>query len=346
MGKADPIPANTLPIAISMGEPAGIGPELILEIYERKNELNLPPFTLVGDPDYLQHLAKLLGKNIDVKATDIENADNLFEDALPILPLSGSIKGSPNKPSPEDGKLICEAISTGVDLAISGHVAALVTAPINKNELYKTGFNFPGHTEYLAHLAQSHFGQSYHPVMMLCGPDLRAIPVTIHIPLKEVPVKLTKELIVETGVILNTDLKDRFGFEKPRIAVAGINPHASENGSIGTEDIDIVGPAIDALQAMGIAANGPFPADTLFHPRAREGYDAVMCMYHDQALIPAKTLAFDDSVNVTLGLPFIRTSPDHGTAYDIAGKGIAKPNSMVAAIKLAHEMSTTQKSSN
>ena len=213
-----------------------------------------------------------------------------------------------------------------------------MTCPIAKKPLYDAGFRFPGHTEFLGHLAELATGRPARPVMMLAGPDLRAVPVTIHIALAEVPRRLTTALIVETAAITAADLADKFGIHKPRLAVAGLNPHAGEGGAMGTEDEAVVRPAVEELQRRGIDARGPLPADTLFHPRARATYDAAICMYHDQALIPAKALAFDESVNVTLGLPFIRTSPDHGTAFDIAGKGIARPDSLIAALKLARAM--------
>ena len=213
-----------------------------------------------------------------------------------------------------------------------------MTAPINKKALYDSGFEFPGHTEFLAALATQHTGTPCAPVMMLAGPQLRTIPVTIHIALKDVPDILTSDMIVDAGKIAAADLKSRFGIATPRLAISGLNPHAGENGSMGKEDNDIVLPAVEALIRSGIDAVGPLPADTMFHASARQKYDVALCMYHDQALIPAKTLAFDDAVNVTLGLPFIRTSPDHGTALDIADKGIANPSSMIAALQMAGHM--------
>lgn len=328
----------TCPLAITIGEPAGIGPELILKCWQERVQHNLKPFIVLGDPIFLQNRANAMQMNIAVKASSVENAMHDFNDALPVLPLSGKITGDFGKPTISDGKLVCEAISTAVKLTMESKTSGIVTAPINKKALYDSGFMHPGHTEFLADLAGEKTGEKHHPVMMLAGPDLRAIPVTIHIAVNEIAKHLTSELIIETGEITHHDLKNRFGINAPRIAIAGLNPHAGENGTMGMEDINIVAPAVEALKAKGINAFGPLPADTLFHARARENYDVVLCMYHDQALIPAKTLAFDDSVNVTLGLPFIRTSPDHGTAYDIAGKGIAKPDSMLAAIKLAQDM--------
>jgi 4-hydroxythreonine-4-phosphate dehydrogenase len=217
----------------------------------------------------------------------------------------------------------------------AGKARGVVTNPIAKNVLYRAGFAEPGHTEYLAKLAARKTGKAVHPVMMLWAPELAVVPVTIHLPLVQAPLALNKDLIVETGRIVARDMKGRFGVARPRLAIAGLNPHAGEDGTIGTEDRDIVAPAVRALQAEGIDARGPLSADTMFHPAARESYDAALCMYHDQALIPIKTLAFDHGVNVTLGLPFVRTSPDHGTAFDIAGTGKADESSLVAALKLA-----------
>lgn len=328
----------TPPLAITIGEPAGIGPELILKCWQEREQNNLAPFIVLGDPDFIQQRANAMQMDVNIKTSTVENSLQDFDTALPVLPLSGSITGDFGKPTISDGKLVCEAISTAVKMTMENKTSGIVTAPINKKALYDSGFKHPGHTEFLADLANKITGNKHHPVMMLAGPDLRTIPVTIHIAVNEISEQLTSDLIIKTGEIAHHDLKNKFGINAPRIAVAGLNPHAGENGSMGMEDINIVAPAVEALKAKGINAFGPLPADTLFHARARENYDVVLCMYHDQALIPAKTLAFDDSVNVTLGLPFIRTSPDHGTAYDIAGKGIAKPNSMMAAIKLAQNM--------
>jgi 4-hydroxythreonine-4-phosphate dehydrogenase len=260
---------------------------------------------------------------------------------LPIAPLSSRLSNQPGIPDSANAQGVIEAIDRAVDDCFGGKAAAVVTCPIAKKPLYDAGFRFPGHTEYLAHLASQRTGKPVMPVMMLAGPDLRTIPVTIHIPLSQVPQALTTELIISTARITAADLRDRFGLKKPRLAISGLNPHAGEGGSMGTEDRDIVLPAVTALRAEGIDAFGPLPADTMFHPRARAGYDAALCMYHDQALIPAKALAFDEAVNVTLGLPFIRTSPDHGTAFDIAGKGIARPDSLIAALKLARQLADT-----
>jgi len=223
---------------------------------------------------------------------------------------------------------------------LSGRAAAIVTNPVAKNVLYRSGFAEPGHTEFLAKLVEKSTGKSAQAVMMLWSPELAVVPVTIHLPFKDVVMQLTSDLISETGRIVARDLSARFGISRPRIAVAGLNPHAGEEGALGEEDRAIVAPAVKQLQAEGLNAIGPLPADTLFHERARANYDVALCMYHDQALIPIKTLAFDHAVNVTLGLPFVRTSPDHGTAFDIAGTGTADPSSLVAALTLAARLST------
>jgi 4-hydroxythreonine-4-phosphate dehydrogenase len=257
---------------------------------------------------------------------------------LPVVPLYARHVDSPGEPDPANAAGTIEAIDRAVADCLAGSAAAVVTCPIAKKPLYDAGFGFPGHTEYLAHLASRHTGKQVTPVMLLAGPDLRTVPVTIHIPLAEVPKVLTRELIVAVARITAADLKSRFGIARPRLAIAGLNPHAGEGGAMGQEDAAIVAPAVETLKAEGIDAVGPLPADTMFHPRARASYDAALCMYHDQALIPAKTLAFDEAVNVTLGLPFIRTSPDHGTAFDIAGRGIARADSLIAALRLARRL--------
>src|SRR5690606_18826187 len=233
---------------------------------------------------------------------------------------------------------VIEAIDRGAADALAGVAAALVTCPIAKKPLYDAGFGFPGHTEYLAFLARQATGRDGMPVMMLTGPELRTIPVTIHIAIDDVPAALSTEGIVATARIAERDLRVRFGIDRPRLALCGLNPHAGEGGAMGSEDETVVAPAVAALRAEGIDASGPLPADTMFHARARAQFDVAICMYHDQALIPVKTLAFDETVNVTLGLPFIRTSPDHGTAFDIAGRGIARPDSLIAALKLARQL--------
>lgn len=326
------------PIAVSIGEPAGIGPDIILSAWLQRKSTSLPLFVVIGDKGILEERAAALGLGLDLQLETVsaDKLNALNHDALPVLQLSDGMKAIAGKSHSDDAHGVIEAINIGVALARDGRAAALVTCPINKKALYDAGFSHPGHTEYLAELCGD--GNPIRSVMMLAGPDLRTIPVTIHIPLLEVAKALTTDLIVETGKIAADGLRQRFGIANPRLAVAGLNPHAGEEGSMGREDIDIIKPAIATLQGLGIDAIGPLPADTMFHANARKNYDVALCMYHDQALIPSKTLAFDEGVNVTLGLPIIRTSPDHGTAYDIAGTGKANPQSFMEALKMAAQM--------
>ncbi|MFB2562541.1 4-hydroxythreonine-4-phosphate dehydrogenase PdxA [Rhizobium sp. IMFF44] len=333
-------PRASFPLALTQGDPAGIGPDITLAAWLRRGELDLPPFLFLGDAAMLAARASQLGLTVPLAAADPANACDIFPDALPILPIEAGMDVIAGEPHVATAKGTIAAIEKAVSLSMSGQTSAVVTNPIAKSVLYDAGFGFPGHTEFLADLATRATGKPVMPVMLLAGPKLRAIPVTIHIPLKEVPEALTSDLIAETCRITDHDLRARFGISKPRLAVAGLNPHAGENGALGKEDDEIVRPAIDKLRSEGIDAFGPLPADTMFHDDARRRYDVAICMYHDQALIPAKALGFDDSVNVTLGLPFVRTSPDHGTAFGIAGKGIAKEDSLVAALKLASEISS------
>ncbi|WP_313522364.1 4-hydroxythreonine-4-phosphate dehydrogenase PdxA [Shinella sp.] len=326
------------PLALTMGDPAGIGPDITLALWSARHSLSLPPFLFTGDAAVLRDRAALLGLDVAVASATPETATDLFFDALPVLASDCVDAVVPGAPDPRNAAAITGAIETAVALTMAGRTSAVVTNPIAKAVLYDAGFSFPGHTEFLADLAAKATGQAMLPVMLLAGPKLRAVPVTIHIPLKDVPASLTEDLIIETAVITERDLRQRFGIAKPRLAVAGLNPHAGEGGALGLEDDAIVRPAVERLKAAGIAAVGPLPADTMFHDAARATYDVALCMYHDQALIPAKALGFDDSVNATLGLPFIRTSPDHGTAFAIAGKGIARPDSLLAALRLAQDL--------
>jgi 4-hydroxythreonine-4-phosphate dehydrogenase len=262
----------------------------------------------------------------------------VFATALPVVALDLAISAEPGRPDQTSAPAAIAAIRRAVADVLAGEASAVVTNPVAKNVLYKSGFAEPGHTEFLARLAAEATGVAAHPVMMLWSPELAVVPVTIHLPLAEVPEKLDRELIVTTGRIVDRDLRERFGIARPRLAIAGLNPHAGEDGALGTEDNAVVRPAIDRLRQEGIDVRGPLPADTMFHAAARASYDAALAMYHDQALIPIKTLAFDHAVNVTLGLPFVRTSPDHGTAFDIAGTGKADPSSLIAAIRLAAQL--------
>lgn len=331
-----------LPLALTQGDPAGIGPDVTVTAWAKRRELGLPPFIFVGDPDVLRSRAHLLGVDVNVKVCEPEDAIAAFSEALPVLPLPVGFDVQAGQPHIGAALATIKAIETAVTLTVGKRAAAVVTNPIAKSVLYEAGFGFPGHTEFLAELSKKATGQTVKPVMMIAGPKLRVVPVTIHIPVKDITHALTEELIIETCRIVASDLRTKFGIDAPRIAVAGLNPHAGEDGAIGIEDRDIIHPATIQLRKEGIDAFGPLPADTMFHDAARKRYDVAVCMYHDQALIPAKALGFDDSVNVTLGLPFIRTSPDHGTAFGIAGQGIASDSSLVAALMMAADISSRQ----
>jgi 4-hydroxythreonine-4-phosphate dehydrogenase len=319
-------------LALTMGEPAGIGGEIALRAWLSRDREAVPPFFAIDDPVRLGRLAARFGWTVPIAETKPEAVAALFAEALPVLPLDLAAPIEPGRPDLANANAVIESIATGAALAQNGRAAALVTNPIQKETLYAAGFAHPGHTEYLAALAGAE------AAMMLICPGLRVVPVTVHASLKESIASLTTERIVETGRLAAAALTRDFGIARPRLAVAALNPHAGEGGAMGREEIDIIAPAVKRLVAEGIAASGPAPADTLFHPAARGRYDAALCMYHDQALIPLKTIDFDRGVNVTLGLPFIRTSPDHGTALDIAGTGTANPASLIAALKLAAEM--------
>jgi 4-hydroxythreonine-4-phosphate dehydrogenase len=328
-------------LALSLGEPAGIGPDITIKAWLRRSELGLPPFYLIGDAQHLAQRASALGVRIPTATVAPQEAAAAFATALPVVDVGITITAKPGIPDDSSAPAAIGAINRAVADVFAGHANAVVTNPIAKNVLYRAGFAEPGHTEYLAKLATEEIGKPLHPVMMLWAPELAVVPVTIHLPLTEAPRALNTALIIETARIVARDLEQRFGIARPRLAVAGLNPHAGEDGAMGTEDRDIVAPAVRALVAEGIAARGPLPADTMFHAGARTTYDVALCMYHDQALIPIKTLAFDHGVNVTLGLPFVRTSPDHGTAFDIAGTGKANESSLIAALKLAGRLTTT-----
>ncbi|WP_112323873.1 4-hydroxythreonine-4-phosphate dehydrogenase PdxA [Oceanibium sediminis] len=321
------------PLALTSGDPTGVGPEITLKAWQAlKGRL---PFALIGDADLMQRLGATAGVPVERIAT-LAEATAVMPRALPVLhqPLSGPVV--PGKVQPEHAKATIESIRQAVALARSGAALGVVTNPITKKVLVDgAGFAYPGHTEFLAAL-----GGVDTSVMMLAAPELRAVPVTIHIPLAEVPHALTADLLERTARILHRALITDFGLPDPVIAVAGLNPHAGEGGLMGREDMELITPVLERLRAEGMRLKGPLPADTMFHPGARETYDAALCMYHDQALIPLKTLNFSEGVNVTLGLPFVRTSPDHGTAHDIAGSGRADPDSLIAALEMAHEMGT------
>jgi 4-hydroxythreonine-4-phosphate dehydrogenase len=327
------------PLALTLGEPAGIGPDITLAAWRRRAELALPAFYLLAHPTFIAERAKRLGLDIPIAVVEPSAAALAFRNALPVVDIGVEITAEPGHPDDTSAPAALAAIDRAVADVSGGIAAAVVTNPVAKNVLYRSGFAEPGHTEYLAKLAQGSTGKPMHPVMMLWSPELAVVPVTIHLPLREVVARLSTDLIVQTGRIVARDLIARFGIARPRLVVAGLNPHAGEDGALGKEDLDVVQPAVERLRADGIDARGPLPADTLFHAAARASYDAALAMYHDQALIPIKTLAFDHAVNVTLGLPFIRTSPDHGTAFDIAGSGRADPSSLIAAIALAARLS-------
>ncbi|MDP1632025.1 MAG: 4-hydroxythreonine-4-phosphate dehydrogenase PdxA [Caulobacter sp.] len=327
---------TTTPLALSLGDPAGIGPEITVKAWRALRETG-PAFMVIGDR---QALASASGAPTPLQTVHGPNeVSRIFADALPVLDIPLAAPVVAGQPNVANGGAVLRWIETGAGLTLSGAVSGLVTAPIAKASLYAAGFRFPGHTEFLAELsAAGHRDGPRGPVMMLIAGDLRVALVTIHEPLAAVPGLLTIEKIVNAGLVTDQALRRDFGIERPRLVVAGLNPHAGEAGTIGREEIDIIAPAARALRDLGVQVQGPLPADSLFHAEARAGYDAVLCLYHDQALIPVKMLDFWGGVNVTLGLPIIRTSPDHGTGFDIAGRGLARPDSLIAAIRLAAEL--------
>jgi 4-hydroxythreonine-4-phosphate dehydrogenase len=322
------------PLALTLGEPAGIGPDIALSLWAQRDKFNIPPFLLLGDPDFLAARADALGLSVSIETADAERAEKRFSAVLPVLPVGAKATAKPGKPDASSAAVVQASIEQAVGLVQAGDASAVVTNPIAKSVMQKAGFAYPGHTEFLAHLA----GNGSRPVMLIWSELLAVVPVTIHVPLSEVPQLLSADLIVETAQVVVRDYRQRFGVAEPRLAVCGLNPHAGEGGMLGREEQSIVGPAIERLKAEGIDATGPHSADTLFHPEARKHYDVALGMYHDQVLVPAKTLAFDSAVNVTLGLPFVRTSPDHGTAFDLAGTGKADPSSLLAALRLAERL--------
>jgi 4-hydroxythreonine-4-phosphate dehydrogenase len=326
------------PIALTLGDPAGIGPELALMAWRLRDAgPGLPPFFLIGDPAFIERRASELNLRVPIADVGPDLATEVFGRALPVmaLPSGAAIHAVAGRPDSANAGATLESITTAVTLVRAGAATALVTNPIAKYVLTQVGFAHPGHTEFLAACAVEPGEIPPLPVMMLWSETLAVVPVTIHVALRRVPDLLTQDLVLRTARIVAEDLRRRFGLARPRLVLSGLNPHAGENGTMGTEDRDVLEPAVLQLQSEGIDIRGPLPADTLFHARARETYDVALTPTHDQALIPIKTLAFDEGVNVTLGLPFIRTSPDHGTAFDIAGKGIARPDSLMAALRLA-----------
>jgi 4-hydroxythreonine-4-phosphate dehydrogenase len=328
----------SLPLAVTMGEPAGVGGELTLKAWLVRNRATRPFFAL-DDPARLQALARDLGLAVPVKIIPHPSeAAAVFPDALPVLPVKLRAPVTAGRPDPANAPATLEAIERAVNLAVSGDIAGFVTNPIQKKTLQEAGFPHPGHTEFLAELASHATSRPVNVAMMLACPALRVVPVTIHLSLAEAVRTLDAEAIVRAGRVTAAGLEALFGIAGPRLAIAALNPHAGEQGAMGDEEKRIIQPAIETLRKDGIDVRGPAPADTLFHPGARATYDAVLCMYHDQALIPIKTIDFSGGVNVTLGLPFVRTSPDHGTALDIAGTGRADPASLIAALAMADDM--------
>lgn len=323
------------PLAVSLGDPAGIGPEIIAESWARRDAEGLVPFLVIGGAEVIRQAAHSRGLNLPVEQiADPAQAASIFGHALPVLG-SDHCPYSPGAPDQTGAELALFSLETATRLAREGKAAGVVTAPIAKGELAKVGFTFPGQTEFLAVACGM---QEQDAVMMLAGPSLRTVPLTVHCALADVPGLLSRELIEHRARIVAKALRSDFGVANPRLAVCGLNPHAGEGGRFGDEEARIISPAIAALCAEGLEVTGPHPADALFTPRARATYDAALAMYHDQALVPIKALDFDEGVNVTLGLPIVRTSPDHGTAFNIAGKAIADPGAMIAAIRMAGEM--------
>jgi len=332
------------PLALTLGEPAGIGPDITFAAWRRRAELELVPFYLLADPEFIARRAERIAPDMAIAVVEPQAAAAAFRTALPVVDIGVTVSAEPGHPDRSSAPAALAAIRRAVTDFFAGAASAIVTNPIAKNVLYRSGFAEPGHTEYLGRLAGEASGEAVQPVMMLWSPELAVVPVTIHLALRDVVARLTSDLIFDTGRIVARDLHDRFGIARPRLAIAGLNPHAGEDGALGDEDQTVVRPAVERLKSAGIDARGPLPADSLFHAAARASYDVALAMYHDQALIPIKTLAFDHAVNVTLGLPFVRTSPDHGTAFDIAGTGRANPASLIAALQLAATLSSRPQS--
>ena len=336
------------PLALTMGDPAGIGPDITLAAWMGRIARQLPPFAVFACPNCIEQRAQQLGLAVPIAVIErCEDAAQHFATALPVIPIPLRTHSVAGTPDTANAAAVLSSIEQAVDATLEGRASAVVTNPIAKSVLYKAGFSHPGHTEYLAALAELRDPSSPHtPVMMLACEELRVVPLTIHIPLASVPDAINPALIESTGEIVRQALTTDFAIAHPRIAVAGLNPHAGEDGALGREEIEIIAPALERLRQFGFNIIGPQPADTLFHEGARQNYDAVIAMYHDQALIPIKTLAFDRGVNVTLGLPFVRTSPDHGTAFDIAGRGTASPESLIQALQLAATMAARRTMAN
>jgi 4-hydroxythreonine-4-phosphate dehydrogenase len=317
-----------LPLAVAMGDPAGVGPEITAKAWKARDLHSLAPFFAVGDP---RAVAAVWDGPVQ-QIGDPQETATVFPNALPVISVADAGEITPGQPDIEGASCALHSLELAVGLARSDAAGALVTGPVSKARLYDIGFTYPGQTEFVAERCGVARDNT---VMMLAGPTLRVVPITVHVALADVPALLSVELVLAKARVTARGLYRNFGIETPRLAFAGLNPHAGEGGAIGREEIDILLPAIEQLRAEGIDAVGPFAADGMFHARARAGYDAALCLYHDQALIPLKTLHFDDGVNITLGLPIVRTSPDHGTAFNIAGRDEANPGAMIAAIRLA-----------
>lgn len=342
-GRMDGTAMTQAPLALTMGEPAGIGAEIAVKAWRTLRPASDGfAFVLIDDAARIEGLSADGGGGAPVPVARVaspEEAVAAFPHALPVLHRPLPRAAVPGRPDPANAPAVIEAIREAVSLALAGRASGVVTNPIQKASLTAAGFPHPGHTEFLAELAGT---PGRPPVMMLACPGLRTVPVTVHLALKEAVARLRTQAIVTQGEVVAEALRRDFGIGAPRLAVAGLNPHAGEDGTMGREDIEVVAPAVAALRAMGIDARGPLPADTLFTPRARASYDCALCMYHDQALIPVKTLDMDGGVNVTLGLSIVRTSPDHGTALDLAGTGRADPGSLIAALRMAAEIARTR----
>ena len=321
-------PAAIAPIAVSLGDPSGIGPEVVAKCWDQRHRFGLDPFVAIGDP---ASVATVWDGPIELVAGP-GDADAAFDLGLPLIALAGSESFVPGVPTLSGAHIAHDSLELAVGLARSGSASAVVTGPVSKQQLYAIGFTHPGQTEFIAERCGV---SGTNVAMMLAGPTLRTVPVTTHIPLAEAAASLSAGLIAARGRATLRGLQRLFGIAEPRLAIAGFNPHAGEGGSLGREEIELIQPAIDELLAEGWHVTGPHPADTMFHPRARARYDAALCMYHDQALIPLKALHFDEGVNITLGLPIVRTAPDHGTAFDIAGRDQAEPGAMAAALRMA-----------
>lgn len=327
-------------MAVTLGDPAGIGPEIIVKAWLRRDELALPSFFALGDK---ASIAKIWdGPVADI--SDAQSAKRAFSKALPVLHVEDSGEVDLGSPTAAGAHCALRSLELGVGLTRAGEASALVTGPVSKSQLQLVGFTHPGQTEFIAERCGV---APQNAIMMLAGPSLRVFPVTVHVPLRAVPDMLSVELVVSRSTLAVRGLERSFGLQNPHIAIAGLNPHAGESGMIGQEELDIIRPAIERLRAEGFNVTGPHPPDAMFTPLARSTYDAAMCMYHDQGLIALKALHFDEGVNATLGLPIVRTSPDHGTAFNIAGKNVAHPGAMIAAIRMAeqsarHRLSTCQ----